>query len=330
MRKGESKMVSRRWSVGVQIIVILGGLSTGWAEPAVNAKITDYFKVNWSSVSYDKTLNNPKVSSEKQQVSERLSLSCEVEILKPDLTLGTSREGVITQLTDRSGRNIDAGTSSSVQSRMMRIPYEGLRYRTRFVQPPQPSRWLAYVRSILRLPRRARSRPEPVSELQPSEIRVQLDTGLRERAEGEIGRIKGYFYALVAESIKYVEVPFEPNSNWVRLTGGLEIQVVKAQCTGSSYQYEIATRSQGQYDRMLSAGDSVPRRIVMGRQFIGRDGKPIRHYSGYRRMPASAGGRGSGSGSRIGQVKTIRYMIAVNPAHYKIPFELEHIPLPKP
>jgi hypothetical protein len=304
--------------------------SSVWAETRKEAKVAKSFKINWSSISYDKTLNNPKISSDKQKTSERLSLSCEIEILKPDMTLGTSREGVITQLTDRNGRTINTGSYSSQQQRMMHLPYEGLRYRMRFVQPPQPSRWLALVQSVLRLPRRASSRPEQVSELQPNTIRIQLDTGLRERVGGEIGRIQGYFYALVAGSIKQVEVPFEPNSNWVRLTDNLEIQVVKAQSTGSSYQYKIETRSQGQYDRMLSVGDNLPSQIVMNRQLIGPDDKPIRNFHGFRRVPASVGGSGSGGGSRIGQIKKIRYLIAVNPAHYKIPFDLKHIPLPEP
>ena len=81
---------------------------------------------------------------------------------------------------------------------------------------------------------------------------------------------------------------------------------------------------------MLSVGDSLPRRIVVDRQFIGQDGKPIQHIIGTRRIPASVGGRGGGSGRDMGRVEKIRFVIAVNPAHYKIPFELEDIPLPRP
>lgn len=45
-------------------------------------------------------------------------------------------------------------------------------------------------------------------------------------------------------------------------------------------------------------------------------------------LPASIGGSGSGSGGN-GPVKTIRFVIAVNPTDYEVPFDLEHIPLPK-
>lgn len=322
-------MVPLRWSVFVRVIVLLLGLSTAWAEAELNAKVAKRFKVNWSSVSHDKTVNNPKVSLRGQETSERLSLSCEIEILDPDLVLGTSREGIVTKLTDRQGRSVDTAPSGPVQRGSMHMRYEGLRYRPRFVQPPQPSRWLALVQSVLKLPRRARPRPELVSELQPSRMQIQLDAGLRERTGGEIGRAKGHFYALMAESLEHVEVPFEPNDNWVRLTPDVEIQVREARCTGSSYRFKIETQPRGGASmRPLSVEDSVPSRIVIDRQLIGADGKPTREFSGYRRLPASVGG--SGSGSRIGRIEKIRFVIAVNPTHYKIPFELEHIPLPKP
>lgn len=323
-------MAPLRQSVG-RVVVVLVVSSSVWAGTRIDAKVTKRFKVHWSSIHYGKTLMNPKVSSGSQRISERLSLTCEVEIQDPDLTLGTSREGIVTELKDPNGRDIHATPYSSTQRSSTPMRYDGLRYRTRYIQPSQPNRWLAILKSALRI-RQKSLRSKRVSELQPSDFRIQLDTGLRQRARRGIGRMKGYFYALMAESIEHVDVPFAPNGRWVRLTDYLEIQVVQAQCTDSSYRFEIATRSRGNSFRMnmLSAGDSLPRRIVVDRQFIGQDGKPIQHYSGTRRVPASVGGRGSGSGRDMGRVEKIRFVIAVNPAHYKIPFELEDVPLPKP
>lgn len=82
--------------------------------------------------------------------------------------------------------------------------------------------------------------------------------------------------------------------------------------------------------RPISVNDPLPSRIVVTRQFIGSDGKPTHHFSGIRRLPAHVGGNGSGSGGDSGQIQKIRFVIAVNPTHYKIPFAFEHIPLPKP
>lgn len=81
--------------------------------------------------------------------------------------------------------------------------------------------------------------------------------------------------------------------------------------------------------RPIEVDGSLPNRIVMGRKFIGKDGKPVGRSHMFSHLPGPIGGSGSGSGSNH-WVETIRFTIAVKPAHHKIPFELEHIPLPDP
>ena len=81
--------------------------------------------------------------------------------------------------------------------------------------------------------------------------------------------------------------------------------------------------------RPLSVQDYLPNRMVVAREFIGEDGKPTQHFSGLRRLPARVSGSGSGGGSNC-RIKSVRFVIAVNPTHHEIPFVLEHIPLPKP
>lgn len=320
-------MVPSQRNLIVQIIVSFIGLSVVWAESELDTKAARLFKVRWSSISYNKTMYNPAVSSQDREASEKLSLSCEIEILDPNLVLGTCHEPIIKQLTDRKGQNIDPGRA---QPRAARLLYEVPNYRTRFKQPPGPSRWETLVRSVLRLPQKPRGRPELVSELEPSRMQIELDAELCERAGGQIGRVKGHFYALMAESLEHVEVPFEPNDNWVRLTPDLEIQVREARYTGSSFHFKIETHPQGGASMQpLTVEGYLPSRIVVARQLIGADGKPTRHFAGLRRLPASVGGSGSGSGGDC-RIEKIRYVIAVNPTHHKIPFELERIPLPHP
>jgi len=49
---------------------------------------------------------------------------------------------------------------------------------------------------------------------------------------------------------------------------------------------------------------------------------------GFGFLPTHVGGSGGGSHSGSGKpIKKIRFVIAVNPKHYKIPFELKNIPL---
>jgi hypothetical protein len=314
-------------------IIILAGLSVGSAEIEVDKKVTDLFDVNWESVRYYKSVSryNPKVSSNKQDSSanENLNLSCQIKIKDPNIVLGTCQQGIITELIDHKGRNVDPGQKLPPLKHMS---YDGLRYRRRYTRRPQMSKWKSMIRSLLRV-RPTSFRPKLINELQPSRLDMQLDIGLLEPFGGKIKNLKGYFYAITAESLEYIDVPFEPNNTWVRLTDDIEIRVNEARSTSlgsrTRCHFNIEERWAGG-DRMnrLSVEDFLPQRIVTGRQFIGIDGKPTDRFRGFNRLPAHVGGGGSGGGDT--QIEKIRFVIAVNPSHHKVPFELKKIPLPRP
>lgn len=131
----------------------------------------------------------------------------------------------------------------------------------------------------------------------------------------------GLFYAITAESLKYVELPFEPNDNWVRLTSDVEIRVRQVRNEASRYQFEIEQRSERVTDPAhVRIGDYLPSGFVVDRQIIIKTGS---NGAGIRSAPGSIGGKGSGTG----RAEKIRFTIAANPAHKKIPFEFEQIPL---
>ena len=162
---------------------------------------------------------------------------------------------------------------------------------------------------------------------------MQIDLGVAtgEQPGEKISRVKGYFHALVAESFEYVDVPFKKSDKWVRLTPDTEVQILEAFTDESSYRIKTKERPEGGGFRgMLSAESYMPARLVTSRQLIGPDDKPVRRHSGSRMLPFHIGGSSSGGGTSMGQIKKIRYVIAVNPTHYEIPFVLENIPLPKP
>jgi len=321
------------WIVLIEVMALFVGLSLARAEsePKPEMKVADNFKVSWSSITYTKrlSLHNPAVSEDQEQkVSESLSLSCEVEILDPNLVLGTCREPMIEELTDGKGGNIEIDPMLPGSGYMR---YEAPRYRRRFVVPPKPAKWKTAVRSALRLPPKASSRPQLVNELEPSRMQIDLDVGLSKQAGGEIGRVKGHFYALIAESFEYVDVPFEPSDKWIRLTPDVEVQVRDAWRKDSSYRLSTKARPEGGGRmRPLSVESYLPDRLVVDRQLVGPDDKPVRQNTGIRNLPFYVGRTSSGSGSGIGQIMKIRFVIAVNPTHREIPFVLEHIPLPKP
>jgi hypothetical protein len=316
------------------IIIILAGLSIGSAEIKVDKKVNKLFEVNWEAVRYGKSVSryNTKVSSNRQESSanESLNLTCQVEIKDPNIVLGICQVGVITEMKDGKGQNIDPGQKIPPLKHMS---YDAPRYRRRYSQRPQLPKWKSMIRSLLRV-RPAPFQPQLINVLQPSRLDMQLDIGLLEPSGGKIKSLKGYFYALTAASLEYVEVPFEPNNTWVRLTDDLEIRVNEARSTSlgsrARYNYNIEERRVGG-DRMnrLTPETYLPERMVTGRQFIGIDGKPADHFRGINRLPAHVGGGGSGGGGNT-QIDKIRFVIAVNPSHHKIPFELKKIPLPDP
>jgi hypothetical protein len=323
----------------IYLIIII---STNWSMASTDADVDKdmmkHFEINWESLRYNKSVTqyNPEVSANQRPsgLYESLTLSCEIEIKDPNLVLGVLRQGVITEITDSKKRNVEINQERPQVSPM---PYEGLRYQQRFTQPPVVPRWRALLRKFLRI-QPAPFRPELITELQPARVQFDLNLGLLEPAGGKIRSLKGYFYALVAESTEYVDVPFEPNDQWVSLTDDVAIQVQEANCTisGSSVRYNFnieESRQRGRSTGPLRVGDYLPEKIVMDRQFIGEDGKQINRSMGFGFVPTHVGGRGSGSGSGpggISPVKKIRFVIAVKPGHCKIPFELKNIPLPNP
>jgi hypothetical protein len=331
-------MIRSRLSFIYLIIIILTNWSMASTDADVDRKVMKHFEVNWESLRYNKSVEqyNPEISSNRQPSgsNESLILSCEIEIKDPNLVLGTLRQGFITEITNSKGRNVKINQERPQVSHM---PCEGLRYRQRFTQPPVIPRWRALLRKFLRI-QPAPFRPEMITELQPPQIQFDLDLGLLESSGGKIRSVRGYFYALTAESTEYVDVPFEPNDQWVSLTDEVAIQIKEANCTisGSSvrYNYEIEENQPGGRGiRPLGAEDYLPEKIVMDRQLIAEDDKQINRSMGFGFLPAYVGGSTSGSSSGpggISPVKKIRFVIAVKPKHCKIPFDLKNIPLPNP
>jgi hypothetical protein len=330
--------MQKTYKILLCIFVLLSGLTICSAGIEVNKKVNDLFEVNWESIRYNKSVSryNLKVSTNEQdsRVSENLSLSCQVEIKDPNIVLGTCQQGVITEMTDSKGQNVDPGQNPP---QLRHMSYDGLRYRERYTQPPQMPKWKAIIRSLLRV-RPTTFQPELINELQPSRLNLQINIELLEPSGGEIKDLKGYFYALTAESLEYVDVPFEPNNTWVQLTDDLTIQVREAQCTASAsrvgYNYDIEESwTSGRRLNRLTLEDNLPAKIVVDRQIIGEDGKSIHRFRGFGSLPAHVGGGGSGShssSSGVSPIEKFRFVIAVKPSHNQIPFELKKIPLPNP
>ena len=269
-------------------------------SPHTGAETASGLTVRWDAVTCRDVLYNPAVplADRDSRGAESLSLSCEIKMSDPRLLLGTAPDPRIEKIKDSQGKDV------------------------KIIQEPPPSRrpyvqgafWTWWLRDInLNHPERAGIR----AEQQPPA--VKLDGGLRERLGGEIGLLKGYYEALMAESIEYIDLPFKPDSNWVRLTEDVEIKVVQARNAPDVFHFDIEQRP----EMVLSAdrvvvGEPLPHRLVVGRQMITRAGSMA---------GGSGGGRIGGRGNGIGRAEGIRYVIAVNPAPVRIPFEFHNVPV---
>jgi hypothetical protein len=246
----------------------------------------------------------------------------------PNLILGISRRGKITQVRTDEGEILDViDQGSSGRTSSLHI-YHAPRYRRQFVAPINVPKWKKTIRSILRLPPPKISLPRWSDKLVPSRMTLELSTGLLGPDVEEISRVEGHFYVLVAESLENIDVPFKPSKEWVRLTDDLEIRVLEALTSKSLYNFRIETRrGKRSFDTPFSPESDLPDRFPMDRQLLAQDGRASGRRSGPIFGLASMGGRGSGAG--IGPIEKIRFVIAVNPSHHKIPFMLEDIPLPE-
>jgi len=258
-------------------------------------KIAESLDVRWRSIEYEKTLYNPALTSNRRgrPKAESLFLAYEIEMPDSGLILTMCPDAVIEQITDSRGSNIEID--------------------------PLSSRSIFMYRHIPHFPRGFMPAGRP-SGLGLNTLKVELDVGLREQISGEFG-LKGHFYALIAESIEYVEMPFEPNGNWVRLTPDVEIRVREARNEASMYQFEIEQRPEVVTDLFdVQIGDYLPSRLVVDRQIIVQTSAVGSGGAGWEGI---IGGKGSGTG----RAEKIRFTIAVNPTHQSVPFELEQIDL---
>ena len=211
-------MIPLKWNLIYLIIFILADFTMASSDARIDKKVTELFEINWESMRYNKTVTqyNPEVISNRQpsRADENLTLNCRVEVKDPNFVLGISRKGFLTEMTDIKKRNIEINQQEPKSRRSPMPPmdmwYEGLRYERLFTQPPKIPRWRLLLYKYLRIQPKP-FRPELIYELQPSRLQFDLDLGLLDASGGEIRNLKGYYYALVAESVEHVEVPFEPN-----------------------------------------------------------------------------------------------------------------------
>jgi hypothetical protein len=317
----------------VVFVITMSGLLIAKTGSKKEIRIEDLFKVNWESIQYNKNVNiyNPQVSTNQSgsRTNESVQLSCQVEILDANVILGICEQGIITQINDSKGQAIFTN-SGFPDTRSMN--YSGLRYETKMITPKRDPQWKVIMESVMQIRKETNQGPEMVSVLQPSNLRMSLNNEIIQKAGAEIGSIKGYFYALSVNTFKNIDVPFEPNDNWIQLTENQFVKIKRVDRSGNSINYQIEEQwNGGNRPFQLRVGDYLPSEILTGKRYLKADGTLTEnHMFGSQQLLEHAGGNGSMSSKDVPQIQKIRYIIAQDPNSVKIPFELKNIPVPKP
>jgi len=160
-----------------------------------------------------------------------------------------------------------------------------------------------------------------------------------------LSRIEWSVGVLVADNFQVVDVPFEPNDNWVELVPGLEIQVEQASVEEGRCEYRIQAMYSEEVVSYLTshswyfrADKALPDVVVARMDLLNAAGQSVRDLgSGTFRNNTTtrtedgltvATGTGYGRCDTCGEVTTIRYALALAPYERQARFVLEDIPVP--
>jgi len=183
----------------------------------------------------------------------------------------------------------------------------------------------------------------PVRRLQPYDASVSFCLDPNQPHVTSLSSLEWYVYALYAEDLITLEVPFEVSTEWVDVSSGFQIRVEKAglECDSYVYRTEVRQKSgvvQGLNDT-LGFGETVADYLVVETRLLDADGELLPRnipdpdepfWSDWVRgtVVGTASCQGELTCPACTNVASIRHVIAVHPSETKIPFVLTHISVP--
>jgi hypothetical protein len=183
-----------------------------------------------------------------------------------------------------------------------------------------------------------------VSELQPYTFSVSMPLDPNCACPLMLTKLQWSTYALVAGTVKNVDLPFKVSDKWVDVATGLQVLVEKADITGTSYQYSIKVKYTPSKVSMSSGsvllvGDQKPPEVIVTKvDVLNTQGKSIPDQasggfssgSSYTGSGDTMTGTSTGSGNCniCGTAATIRYTVTLNAYEKEIRFLLQNVPVP--
>ena len=165
--------------------------------------------------------------------------------------------------------------------------------------------------------------------------RYFIKTGLDSKYIGkpqQISHVKGYYHVFTASPFKHIDVPLKPSEKWTRITPHIEIRILKvlqSEIEGGKLKVEYWTEYR--YDNKVAE----PKQIILQIQRVDHNNTPDNNYEwGQIEARMHNTRTKSTTTSRVGStvsgydypIKLLRFVIATNHKHHKVPFEIETLP----
>lgn len=305
-------------------VVILGLLAEAWALATPTAAgdkdgtrvplpllsghlgLSQYFDIVWQSVQRSATVYNPAAEEWPEAQTQRLTINLKLRVLTTRNLIGICTTPVLTRVTDPEGKPIELGLAEEPSYRHYQ-------------------RWHEQTR--------VDSQGRRYTDLAPIHFTLQADLSGVGKLPATLGCVEGYFYALFAKDCQYRDIPFKKSDDWVELEPGLRIRVAEAYSQNRQFRYRIETQDTRDPSERFSGffdpqRHRLPEKLLSQRQLLDSQGKPL--PIGHGGLLSRPGGSGSGSGNeRFGDVKSIRFVYAIQPYERKVPIRLENIPAPR-
>jgi hypothetical protein len=292
-------------------------------EPAPAADVNEpwdpaeHLVANWDQVSLTSRLYNPEMHPDIDPEEQRsLSVSSDITVTDPNGLIGLSVIPLGLLVQDQDGVEI-INDASWMGHRWYQAP------RT-MNRPVGIGQW--------------------VEELRPYHVSMSVPIDPDRGYPVSLRYVEWSLYALVANEVNAVDIPFAPTDEWIELLPGFDVLVEEASVGEGTYAYKIIARCNRTQVAYTGAGsihlwrdEKPPETIVLEMDVLDAEGRSIRELGG----GFSGGSSGTGSGDEMtytstgrgscaacGEATTIRYRIARKATEIKMSFVLEDVPVP--
>ena len=185
----------------------------------------------------------------------------------------------------------------------------------------------------------------PQAVLQPYDVLISFCVDPNQKAIRALSLFEWCAYAVYAEDVIEVDVPFEASDDWVKAAPGLQIRVTKATIECCDYTYWTEVKHPGgtvrAFDDPSSPAEPIADYLVVRTLLLDADGNPIRATEDNRVSSAvwsecventllntvKCGGWLLTFAAET-EIASIRHVIVVHPYEVRVPFAVRDLPVP--